>query len=257
LKDKLKKKKLGLALGGGAVLGAAHIGVLRAIEEFDIPISYLSGTSIGAFVGSFSAFGNSWKEIKEIASGLQWLDITEISLSRFGLISNERLGELIRKHIGEKQIEDADIPLALVATDITTGEKVVLKKGSLADAVMASTAIPGIFQPVEIDGRLLVDGGVLENVPIHTVKTLGARRVIGVDLNASHTYDKPDNILDVILNSFHYMMQAADRIQTEEADVLITPDLSSFNRSDMGQMDELMEKGYQAANKTFKKNFND
>jgi len=252
---KLRKKKLGLALGGGAVLGAAHVGVLRAIEEFGIQISYISGTSIGAFVSSFYAFNKSWEEIQKIARGLKWLDITEVSLSRFGLLSNEKLGNLINEHLGKKNIEDADIPLAMVATDITTGEKVVLKKGSVADAAMASTAIPGIFHPVEIDDRLMVDGGIVENVPIQTVRSLGAKHVIGVDLNASHSYEKPDHILDVMLNSFHHTLQASARIQTEDADLLITPDLSAFNRSDMDQVEDLMERGYEDAKKVFSKAF--
>lgn len=253
----MNNRKFGLALGGGAVLGAAHVGVLRAIEEFDIHISYISGTSIGAFVASFFAFNKNWKDIQEIASELKWIDITGISLSRYGLLSNEKLGELIKDHIGEKHIEDADIPLAMVATDVTTGEKVVLKKGPVVDAVMASTCIPGIFNPVEIDQKVLVDGGIVENVPIDTVKILGAERVIGVDLNAKHSYEKPENILDVILNSFHFTLQASARLQTENADVMIKPDLSSFNRSNMDQVKELMERGYEEAIKTLSKTFDD
>lgn len=248
-------KKTGLALGGGAVLGAAHVGTLRAIDEFDIEINHVAGTSIGAFVAAFFAFGKNWKEIKEIASELKWIDITGISLSRYGLLSNEKLGELIIKHLGNKNIEDADIPLAIVATDVTSGEKVILDKGTLADAVMASTCIPGIFKPVEIDGKMLVDGGIVENVPINTTMKLGAEYVIGVDLNSKHKYDKPDNILDVIMNSFHFLMQQTDKLQTEDADLLIKPDLSTFNRSDMNQIDDLIEKGYEDSRKVLKKEF--
>jgi NTE family protein len=246
-------KKIGLALGGGAVLGAAHIGALRAIDDFDIRINYITGTSIGAFVAAFFAFGMKWKEIKEIALKLKWIDITGISLSRYGLLSNEKLGELIIENIGHKNIQDSDIPLAMVATDVASGEKIVLDKGSLADAVMASTCIPGIFKPVEINGQMLVDGGIVENVPINTIREMGAEYVIGVDLNAKHTYDKPNNILDVIINSFHFIMQQSDKLQTEDADLLIKPDLSAFNRSDMNQVDELMKKGYEDSKKVLKK----
>lgn len=246
---------MGLALGGGAVLGAAHVGVLRVIDEYNIKITHVTGTSIGAFVAAFFAFGKTWKEIREIAMELKWLDISGISLSRYALLSNEKLGDLIVKHIGDKKIEDADIPLAMVATDIATGEKIVLKKGSVAEAVMASTCIPGIFKPVEIDGKLLVDGGVVENVPVNTLKDLGAKKIIAVDLNSQHSYGAPENILDVILNSFHYTMQAASELQTEEADILIEPDLSEFNRSNMDQVKELMDKGYKDAKKQMKKAF--
>jgi NTE family protein len=248
-------KKIGLALGGGAVLGAAHVGVLRALDEMKIPISYIAGTSIGAFVAAFFAFQKDWKAIQEIASELKWMDISGISLSRYALLSNEKMGKLITEHLGRKKMEEAGIPLAMVATDISSGEKVILKKGWLAEATMASTCIPGIFNPVEMNDRLLVDGGIVENVPIHTVKEMGAHYVIGVDLNAKHSYEKPDNILDVLLNSFHFVMMTAASFQTESADLLITPDLSVFNRSDTAQIDDLMEQGYEDAIKALKKNF--
>ena len=248
-------KNIGLALGGGAVLGAAHVGALRAIDEFDIEINYITGTSIGAFVAAFVAFGKDWKDIKKIASELKWIDITGISLSRYALLSNEKLGELIVEHIGDKNIQDSDIPLAMVATDVSGGGKVILDKGSVAEAVMASTCIPGLFKPVEINKQMLVDGGVVENVPVKTVKQMGAEYIIGVDLNAKHTYEKPDSILDVIINSFHFLMQQSDKFQTEGADLLIKPDLSEFNRSEMNQVDDLMKKGYEDSKKVLKKNF--
>lgn len=238
---------IGLALGGGAVLGAAHVGVLKAIDECDIQVKYVSGTSIGAVVAAFYAFGKDCQEIGEIASELKWMDITKISLSRYGLLSNEKLGDLMREHIGDQQIEDAKIPLAMVATDVTTGERVVMDKGSVIDAVMASTCIPGIFNPIKREDQLLVDGGIVENVPISTVKGLGADYIVGVDLNAKHKYDKPDNILEVITNSFHLLMKQSVSLQTEEADLLIKPDLTDFSRSDMNQIGELIDKGYEDA----------
>ena len=128
-------KKTGLALGGGAVLGAAHIGVLRAIKEHNIQIEYISGTSIGAFVAAFYAFGKDWEEIRDIAMELNWMDISALTLSRYGLLSNEKIKKLLNKHIGNKNIEDAEIPLAMVAADASTGEKVILNKGPVAGAV--------------------------------------------------------------------------------------------------------------------------
>ena len=241
----MKNKKIGLALGGGAVLGAAHIGVLKALEELEISIHYVAGTSIGAFVAAFYAFDKTWKEIEEIAVKLKWIDISGLSLSQYGLLSNEKLGELITEYIGNKKFKKSAIPLAMVATDISNGKKVVLKKGSVAEAAMASTAIPGIFKPLEIDGKLLVDGGIVENVPIHTLKDMGADYIIGVDLNAKHSYEKPNNIVDVMVNSFHFTLQASAKLQTKEADLLIQPNLSSFNRSDMDQVEDLIEKGYE------------
>lgn len=250
-------KKIGLALGGGAVLGAAHIGVIRALEEMDIEISYVTGTSIGAFVGALYAFGNTSKDIEEIALKLSWMDISGLALFESGLLSNAKLGELLDESLGEKKIEDADIPLAVIATDITNGDKVVLDKGPVAQAVMASTCIPGVFGPVTFDDKLLVDGGIVENIPIDTVRNMGADYVIAVDLNAIKTYHKPDSILDVIINSFHFTLKAAAKFQTENADLLITPDLSEFNMVSTDQIKDLIKQGYKDAKEQLEKNYND
>lgn len=240
-----RKKRVGLALGGGAVLGAAHIGVLKALEEQDIKIDYISGTSIGAFVASLYAFGKSWQDIKEISEEMKWIDISGVSLSKYGLLNNKKMGHLFHEILGDVNIKDAQIPLAIVAANAANGEKMVFTEGKLSDAIMASTAIPGIFQPVEFKDHLLVDGGVIENVPIRTCRDLGANYVIGVDLNAKHQYDKPHHIIDVILNSFHFIMQQNAALQTQYADLLIKPDLSEFNRADMHQVKKLFEKGYE------------
>ncbi len=245
-------KKVGVALGGGAVLGAAHIGVLRALEEFDVEISYITGTSIGSLIASLYAFGIEVDKIEEIAKNLSWLDITKISLSKYGLLSNRKLKNLLDKHIGKKRIEESNIPLAMIATDISSGEKVVLDSGFVADAVMASTCIPGVFKPVEINDRMLVDGGIVENVPVKSLKEIGAEFIIGVDLNPIHSSGKPNNIIDVILNSFHYSIKQTVNLQINTSDILIKPDLSSFNLSNTNQIEKLIEQGYQDAKKALK-----
>lgn len=244
-----KNKKIGLALGGGAALGAAHIGVLKAFEENDIKIDFVTGTSIGAFVAALFAFGKSWREIEDIAHDLNWFDVADISLSQFGLLSNKKLGKLLAENIGDVKFEDAKIPVAMIATDITSGEKVVLDTGDIADAVMASTCIPGIFALVEINDRLLVDGGVVENVPVSPLKDMGADIVIGVDLISEHARKKPENIIEVLIRSYYFTLKTATEIQTEQADILIKPDLSDFNMVDVKQADDLIEKGYLEANK--------
>lgn len=249
MKQILKNKKIGLALSGGAALGAAHIGALRALDEFDIHIDYIAGTSIGAFIAAFSAFNKKWDEIETIAKELKWLDVSSISLSRSGLLSNKKLGELITDHIGDMTFSQASVPLAMVATDITNGDKIVMREGNLATAVMASTCIPGIFSPVEHNGKLLVDGGIVENVPISPLKDIGADYIIAIDLNAKDSYQKPNNILEVLLNSFHFTLLATSKIQTSEANLPIKPDLSSFNRIDTDQTEDLIQKGYEETKK--------
>ena len=248
----MKIDKVGLALGGGGVLGAAHIGVLQALEEKEVTITHITGTSIGSLIAALYAFGKTVDEIKEIALDLKWINVSDISISKFALLSNEKLGKVLEEHIGDKNIEDAVIPLGIVATNISTGEKVVLDKGPVSRAVMASSCIPGVFEPVEMDGMLLVDGGILENVPLQTVQDLGADYIVGVDLHAKYANERPKNILDVLINSFHITMMASSKLQTEVADLMIKPDLSGFNLTDTGQVKDLMKQGYEEAHKALK-----
>lgn len=237
-------KTIGLALGGGAVLGAAHIGVLKALHEKKIKISHISGTSIGALVGALFAYGKDWEEIQSIALEMSWMDITGISLSRYGLLSNKKLGELLTKYIGNRQIEDAGIPLAIVTTDIHTGQKVVFRKGSVSRAVIASTCIPGIFEPININGQWLMDGGIVENIPVRTCFDIGAQYVIGVDLNGKQTGKNPQNIIDIIVNSFLFMMQQSDISQSKQANLTIRPDLSAYNWTHTDHVPEMIRQGY-------------
>lgn len=250
-----KKQKIGLALSGGSVLGAAHIGVIRAIEELEIEISYVAGTSIGALVAASYAFGKDWKEMKKFADELDWIEVSKISLSNYGLLSNEKMGDKLKNSIGDVKFEDSKIPLAVVAVNASNGKKKIIKEGKIAEAVMASSAIPGVFIPVEIDGELYVDGGVMENVPLTALEELGAKYDIAVDLNAAHKYQKPDNVIDLVLNTFDMMLGNATQLQTKEADLLITPDLSEFDYIETDQVDELVEAGYKEAMEVLKKEF--
>lgn len=240
----IKNKKVGLALGGGAALGAAHIGVLKALEEQNIQVQFISGTSIGALIASLYAFGVSVDEIEDIAVHLSWLDITNLSLSKYGLLSNAKMEKLISQHIKYELIEEAKIPLAMIATDISNGEKVVLDKGNIAQSIMASSCIPGIFIPVDIDERMLVDGAITENVPVQTVKKMGAEYIIGVDLNPIHAHGKPSNIIDVLLNTFHYSIKHVVETQISESDIIIRPDLSKYSLSNTKNIKEVIEEGY-------------
>lgn len=248
-----KNQKIGLALGGGAVLGAAHLGVLNVLEENNIPISYLTGTSIGALIAALYAFGKNSNKIQQIALDIDWMDFSNISLSQYGLLSNEKIGDFLDDQIGDVSFEDAKIPIAMVATDIASGKKVIIKEGKVSKAVMASTALPGIFAPVEINDKLLVDGGIVENVPISPLKEMGADYVIAVDLFAKHSQKKPENIIEVLVNTFDFTIMTATKLQTEEADFLIEPDLTLFNMIDTDQIEDLIDQGYSEAMKFLKK----
>ena len=240
-------KKTALALGGGSVLGAAHVGVLRALTELDITVSMISGTSIGSFIASLYAFGKSWKEIRDIVFDLDWLDLTSLALSQYGLLSNKKIGAIVCDLLGDKNIEDAQIPLSMVATDIGTGKKVVLAKGDVAAAVMASSCIPGIYRPVEWLGSLLVDGMLMENVPVSPLVESGAESIICVDLLARHAFKKPENIIGLLLNAFYSTITNTTALQIDVADLCISPDLSRFSLVDTGQIPDIMEAGYQSA----------
>ncbi|MFA5454331.1 MAG: patatin-like phospholipase family protein [Sulfurimonas sp.] len=250
--SKLTNKTVALALGGGSVLGATHVGVIKALEESKAEIKAISGTSAGAIVATLYAFGKSAKEIEKIILEFEWKNLSSLTLSKFGLLSNEKIGEMIRHNIGDRNIEDATIPLCMIATDITTGEKILLNKGNVAEAVMASTCVPGIFVPVEIEGRILVDGGIVENIPLSCLKGCQTDYKIGVDLVTTQSYRKPSNVIEILYNSFNFLVKTNKKIQTKEADILIKPDLSKFNAIDMSQMKDLIKIGYDETRKIIK-----
>lgn len=244
-----RSKKLGLALGGGATLGAAHIGVLKALDELSVNVHCITGTSIGAYIAALYAFGVSPSEIEDEIRGLDWLDISSFSFTKlaFGLLTNQKLGDSIKEMLGDVQVKDARIPLAVVATDIAQGKKVVLTDCAVAQAVMASTCVPGIFAPVEIDDQILVDGGLVENVPIATLRELGADVTVGVDLSAKRSYREPEDLIDVLVNSMDIAIDNATRLQRSDADLVISPNLSAYSRTDSSQFDKLIDEGYDAA----------
>lgn len=240
-------QKVGLALGGGATLGGAHVGVLRALEETEITIDCIAGTSIGAMVGALYAFGMSVDEIEKIALELDWPDISGIALSRRGLLTNDEMGKLLDKHLGDVYFEDAEIPFAAVTTDISTGEKVILDEGDVSEAVKASTCIPVLFEPIEYNGHLLVDGGLKESVPISAIKNMGAEYTIGVDLNAHRNYKRPENILDILNNTLEIALKHLANVKSQEIDLLIQPNLAEFSRSETKDIDKMISEGYKSA----------
>jgi NTE family protein len=243
---RLPGEGISLALGGGAVLGAAHIGVLKAFDEYGVKVNRISGTSIGAMIAALYAFGKSPAEIEQNVIELEWLDVTSFTLSRYGILSNDDLGKQVSSLLGAVDIADAPIPLYLIATDLTSGEKIVLRKGDVARAVMASACIPGIFVPVEIEGRLLVDGGLVENVPVSPLREAGADFVVGVSLSAGRQYQRPQDIIDVFANAIDIAIDNVTRSQTSEADLIVAPRLSSYSRRDMSRIPELIDEGYRS-----------
>ena len=238
---------LGLALGGGAVKGAAHMGILKAFEEADLRPDFISGTSIGAMVGTLYAFGKTPQQIVDLAKDMDWLDITSYTFSRYGILSNKAIREIMEDQIGEVNLEDSPIPLAIIATDISTGERVVLKDGPAADAVMSSTCIPGVFVPVKYKKRMLVDGGIVEHVPISSLYEMGTDFIVGVDLSGGKSLQQPKGIIDVILNTIEIAVRHQARLHADEADVVIRLDVRQYGKPGEANVNRLFERGYEAA----------
>lgn len=246
--------KIGLALGGGAAKGIAHIGVLKAFEEHQLKIDYLSGTSIGALVAAYCAFGKSADEIMEVGKKLTFKKISSFTLKKRGFFTTDFIEEMIAQDLGDVQIEDAKIPLAIIATDITSGETVIFRKGPLILALCASMAVPGAYVPVEYEGRLLVDGGITENVPLSVLEEMGAGFLVGVDLNGVHKYPYPNDLLGVLGNAFDIAIDLRTRDQLKKADVVISLDLSAYSRLDNAESaDKLFMEGYIPAKHKMKK----
>jgi|TARA_B110001452_G_scaffold231789_1_gene208790 NTE family protein len=245
---KLFNTTIGLALGGGAAKGVAHIGVLKALEDANIEVDCIAGTSVGAMIAALYAFKVDVETIGSLARRLTMSKVTSFKLNKTGFFSTESLRELMLEYVGDVAIEDAAIPLSIVATDINSGEEIILTSGSVVDAVCASAAIPGIYIPVEINGRTLVDGGLVQNVPIEALQTAGAGVTIASHLNSVSHYQEISHVLDVMRNAFEIAVSQHTQDQLKEADLLISMDLSDFSlRDNTERYDELFNIGHQAA----------
>ncbi len=238
---------LGLALGGGAVLGFSHVGLLMALAEAGITVDRIAGTSAGAIVAALHAFGMSPEQARTLLSPLTWRKVSNFSRNSLGLLSNEPISELLQGELGDVRIEDASMPLAVVAADIHTGETVVLREGPLAPAVRASAAIPGIYSPVTVEGRVLVDGGIVENVPVQPLRAMDVDLVVAATLGETLDFQPVRTLLGVLTNAFLIAVNTATRLDiTGRADVVIEPDLVVHNHWDVSQRDELIDKGREA-----------
>ncbi len=246
----MERKKIGLALSGGAARGFAHLGVIKALVENDIPVDCIAGTSAGSITGACFASGLSVQRIIEIGRNMTWYRTSGFSYSAKGFLSNTALGDFLSKNLPHKNFEDLPIPFAAVACDLETGEEIVLKdKGDLVTAIRASCAIPGIFVPVEIDGKRLFDGGVVANVPTKAVKKLGAEIVIAVDVLASGAsyWGTPSTLIGIFFQSTMLLLRAASRAHHYRADVVIIPKISHIRPDEIGKMDELVKLGEESA----------
>src|SRR4030088_3552797 len=239
---------VGLALGGGFARGFAHLGVLQVLEENHIPISHIAGTSVGSILGAAYASGASLERITATCRTLRFRDIARWRVSRLGLASNQRLGSLIERVLESRQFEDLRIPLAVVATDLTSGEPVVCTQGNLVDAIRASCAFPGLFEPVEIGTRCLADGGLVAPVPTRAARDLGAATVLGVSVGMQDGYvGTPSNIFQVVSRAVTAAQKHQSEVWERDADLALRPDVQSLAWDDFERADEAIEAGAAAA----------
>ncbi|MBA2341494.1 MAG: patatin-like phospholipase family protein, partial [Pyrinomonadaceae bacterium] len=242
--EKPKRPRIGLALSGGAARGIAHVGVLKVLEEHNVQVDYIAGTSAGAVVAGAYAAGLSLAELEDFARKMRWRDMGRVALSKLGIQHNERMGEFIRARFPVTRFEDLKIPLAIVATDLTTGEAVTLKdEGDLAFAIRASCALPGWYVPLTDErGRQLVDGGLVANVPTAAARALGADVVIAVDVNAEGAkfMGAPQSLIGVLMQSMIVVHRTAAAHQLALADVVIKPKIGHVRWDEMGHADELV-----------------
>lgn len=243
--------RIGLALSGGAARGIAHIGVLKYLEERKAKICCIAGTSAGSIVGSLYCSGKSVDKLTEIASKMSWKDLIKISLPRKGLIDSDRLLKIIKQHLGDIVFDQLELPLLVNAVDLVSGKEIVIDEGPVADAVVASCAIPGIFTPVKRDKLLLVDGGLLDNLPSALIKGRDIDYLIAVNVGAQSPLQKePESIFEVLIQSFYVMRHQQELPAQKQTDVIIEPDLSDIAFHDTGKVDLLIKRGYEAAQET-------
>ena len=235
---------LGLALGGGFARGIAHIGVLKVLEQENIPISFVAGTSVGALIGAAYCSGVSIAELEEIAARVRFRTFARWTLSRYGFASNQRMIGFLNSILKVKTFEELNIPLAVTATDFSTGEAVVFHSGPLADPVRASCAYPGMFLPVKVRGRLLVDGMLAHAVPTVPLREMGADRVLAVHLRGNWTNgDGPRHLFDVIGQCFAIAQELNSSRWKKAADLVIEPDVKTYKYDAFEHSPELIRAG--------------
>jgi NTE family protein len=241
---------IGVALGGGFARGIAHVGVLKVLEQENIPVRVICGTSVGALIGACYCSGLSATEMEEVAHKTRFTSFARWTLSRCGFASNDRMIDYLSRILKCRTFEEMHLPLGVTATDFNTGEAVVFHSGSIIDPVRASCAYPGMFLPVEIGGRYLVDGMLSHPVPTRPVREMGADRVIAVHLKGTWSNGGPPrHLFDVIGQSFAIAQDAMAPTWRGVADLVIEPEVAGFAYDDFKRTSDLIHAGETAMRK--------
>jgi NTE family protein len=240
-----KVPKLGLALGGGAARGFAHIGVIQVLEENGIKADMVVGTSAGSVVAAFYASGKTGAQLQWLADSMdesQLTDWTVPFMSR-GMLRGEALGRYINTQLNGAKIEDLKIPLGIVATDLQTGDGILFRRGDIATAVRASSAVPSVFEPVRIGNKDYVDGGLVSPVPVLYARQMGADIVIAVDISSRPEDAKTSDMLKVLLQTFSIMGKSISQLEMAQAEVVVRPAMSDVGSTEFAARKKSIEAG--------------
>ena len=238
--------KLGLALGGGAARGFAHIGVIQVLEEHGIKPDLVVGTSAGSLVASIYAIGKDGKMLQKIAEDMDEASITDWTLpffNRGGVLRGDAYAKYVAVQVESKLIEQAAIPLGIVATDLKTGHGILFRRGDITTAVRASSAVPGVFPPVKIGSAEYVDGGLVSPVPVRFARQMGATVVIAVDISAAPEGEATDSVLQILLKTFSIMAKSINEFEIKSADVQVRPSLVGVGSSDFAAKKRSIDAG--------------
>lgn len=242
-----KPPRIGLALGGGAARGFAHIGVIQVLEEHGIGVDLVAGTSAGSLVAALYASGKNGKEMQALAEGMDEGAITDWAFPGRGLIRGEALARYVRERTGNKTIEQMSLPLGILATDLADGSGVLFRSGDTGTAVRASSAVPAVFQPVKIGGREFVDGGLVAPVPVRQARQMGAELVIAVDISSPPENKPLGDAMRMLLQTFAIMSRSINSYELREADVVMRPQLAGIGSADFSARRRSIQAGREAA----------
>lgn len=240
--------RIGLALGGGAARGFAHIGVIQVLEEAFIRPSVVTGTSAGSLVAAIYASGKTGSQMQQVAETMEEAAIADWTLPLFsrGMLRGEALARYVNSQVRSRLIEDMPLPLGIVATDLNSGHSVVFQRGDTGTAVRASSAVPAVFQPVQISGREYVDGGLASPVPVRAARAMGAELVIAVDISSAPEGNLAGGTLEILLQTFAIMGKSINTFELKDADVVVRPSLQGVSSADFGARKRSIEAGRQA-----------
>lgn len=239
--------RIGLALGGGATRGFAHIGVIQVLEEAGIKPDLVAGTSAGSLVATMYAAGRSGAELAKVALAMDESAITDWAFPGRGLIRGEALARYVREQTGQRTIEQLPMPLGIVATDLDNGEPVLFRRGDAGTAVRASSAVPAVFQPVSINGREYVDGGLASPVPVRFARQMGAEFVIAVDISSPPDGNATGDPMRMLLQTFAIMSRSINTFELRDADVVVRPRLVGVSSADFTVRRKAIAAGREAA----------